>query len=72
MKDTPNFAAWSNENLAKFAYEAYDRMQAQQEAIMQLQGDFKDAMVQLRKLTGNRLDMGNTVAPALTKGSPSR
>lgn len=72
MKDTPNFAAWSNENLAKFAYEAYDRMQAQQEAIMQLQGDFKDAMVQLRKLTGNRLDMGNTVAPALAKGSPSR
>lgn len=72
MKDAPNFAAWSNENLANFAYDAYERMQAQQEAIMQLQGDFKDAMVQLRKLTGNRLDMGNTVAPTLAKSGPSR
>jgi hypothetical protein len=50
MKDTPNFAAWSNENLAKFAHEAYDRMQAQQEAIMQLQIDFKDAMSELRNV----------------------
>lgn len=48
--DTPNFAAWSNENLAKFASESYKRMQAQQEAIMQMQGDLKDAMVQLRRL----------------------
>ena len=72
MTDTPNFAAWSNENLAKFAYEAYDRMQAQQEAIMQLQGDFKDAMAQLRKHTGNGLNMGNPVTPALAKSVPSR
>jgi len=48
--DAPNFAAWSNENLAKFASDSYKRMQAQQEAIMQMQGDFKDAMVQLRQL----------------------
>lgn len=68
MRDTPNFAAWSNENLAKFAYESYDLLQAQQEAIMQLQGDFKDAMVQLRKLTSDRLDMGNSVAPTVAKG----
>ena len=46
----PDFAAWSNENLAKFASDSYKRMQAQQEVIMQLQGDFKDAMVQLRQL----------------------
>jgi len=72
MIDTPNFNAWSNENLAKFAYEAYDRMQAQQEAIMQLQGDFKDAMAQLRKHTSNGLNTGNPVAPAPTKGGPSR
>ena len=72
MIDTPNFNAWSNENLAKFAYEAYDRMQAQQEAIMQLQGDFKDAMAQLRKHAGNGLNTGNPVAPAPTKDSPSR
>jgi hypothetical protein len=49
MTSPPNFAAWSNENLAKFAEESYRRMQAQQEAIEQLQGDFKDAMVELRK-----------------------
>jgi len=52
----PNFAAWSNENLAKFALDSYKRMQAQQEAIMQLQGDLKDAMVQLRQLLKERND----------------
>ena len=72
MRDTPNFAAWSNENLASFAKDAYLRMQEQHEAIMQLQGDFKDAMVELRKQTGNRLNMGNPVAPALAKGGPGR
>ena len=51
MNDIPNFAAWSNENLAKFAMAAYVRMQEQQDAIMQLQGDFKDAMLEVRKLT---------------------
>lgn len=50
MSDTPNFAAWTNENLAKFAEEAYVRMQEQQNAIEQYQGDLKDAMVQLRQL----------------------
>lgn len=53
MNDIPNFAAWSNENLASFAKDAYLRMQQQQDAIMQLQGDLKDAMIQLRKLIGN-------------------
>jgi hypothetical protein len=72
VSDIPNFAAWSNANLAKFAKDAYLRMQAQQEAIEQLQGDFKDAMVELRKLTGNGLDMGNSVAPTLAKGGPGR
>ena len=51
MSDLPNFAAWSNENLAKFAMDAYVRMQEQQDAIMQLQSDFKDAMLEVRKLT---------------------
>ena len=50
MSDLPNFAAWNNENLAKFAVDAYRKMQQQQETIEQLQGDFKDAMVELRKL----------------------
>jgi hypothetical protein len=51
MNDLPNFAAWTNENLAQFAVDAYRKMQQQQEQIEQLQGDFKDAMVELRKLT---------------------
>ena len=72
MNDLPNFAAWSNENLAKFAKDSYLRMQAQQDAIMQLQGDFKDAMVELRKHTGNGLDRSHPIAPALAKGSPGR
>ena len=33
MTDGPNFAAWTNENLAKFAREAYARLQLQQEEI---------------------------------------
>ena len=49
MNDIPNFAAWSNENLAQFAKEAYVRMQHQQETIEQLRQDWKDAMAQLRK-----------------------
>jgi len=49
MNDTPNFAAWSNENLAQFAKEAYVRMQHQQETIEQLRQDWKDAMVEVRR-----------------------
>ncbi len=50
MQDLPNFQAWSQENLAKFATEAYLKMQQQQGQIEGLQRDFKDAMVELRKL----------------------
>lgn len=45
----PNFAAWSNENLARFALESYIRMREQEEAIEQYQRDLKDAMAELRK-----------------------
>ena len=55
MSDLPNFAAWSHENLAKFSIDAYRKMQEQQETIEQLQGDFKDAMCELRKLTSSGL-----------------
>ena len=55
MSDLPNFAAWSHESLAKFAVDSYRLMQQQQETIEQLQGDFKDAMVELRKLTSASL-----------------
>jgi len=68
MNDTPNFAAWSNENLAKFAHDSYTRMQQQQDAIMQLRGDLKDAMIELRKQAGDRLNVGHPITPALTKG----
>jgi len=56
VSDLPNFAAWNNENLAKFAADSYRKMQQQQQkTIEQLQGDFKDAMVELRKLTSASL-----------------
>lgn len=55
MSDLPNFPAWSNENLAKFAAEAYRKMQQQQDQIEQLQGDFKDAMCELRKQASSGL-----------------
>lgn len=51
MQETPNFAAWSNENLAKFALEAYLRLQVQQDALEQLRGDLKDAMQLVRAST---------------------
>ena len=47
----PNFAAWSHENLAKFAEEAYVRMREQQDALEQATANFKDAMCELRKLS---------------------
>ena len=49
QKDIPNFAAWSNENLAKFAAEAYVRMQNQQEEIENLKLDAKAALEAARK-----------------------
>jgi hypothetical protein len=55
MSDLPNFEAWSHQNLAQFAIHAYRKMQQQHDTIEQLQGDFKDAMVELRKLTSASL-----------------
>lgn len=49
-KDIPNFAAWSNENLAKFCTDSYLRMQEQQEVIEQLQQNWKDAMQEIRRM----------------------
>lgn len=51
MKDAPNFAAWSLENLAKFAQESYQRMIEQEQAIEQLRLDLKDAMKLVRQTT---------------------
>ena len=43
-KDVPNFAAWSNKNLADFAAEAYIRMQEMQEENEHLKLDAKAAL----------------------------
>jgi hypothetical protein len=49
-KDLPNFASWSNKNLADFCTEAYVRMQEQQEAMEQLRQNWKDSMIEIRRL----------------------
>jgi hypothetical protein len=46
----PAFDTWSQENLAKFAAEAYAKMQQQQERIEQLQNELKDAIKAYREL----------------------
>jgi hypothetical protein len=46
----PTFESWSQENLAKFAKEAYIKMQEQQNYIEQLQNDLKDAINAYRSL----------------------
>ena len=50
-QDLPNFAAWSNKNLADFATEAYIRLKEQQESVEQAQQDLKDL---LDKVWGNQ------------------
>ena len=46
----PAFETWSYENLAKFAAEAYAKMQQQQDQIEQLQNDLKDAIKAYREI----------------------
>jgi hypothetical protein len=46
----PAFNTWSQENLAKFAAEAYAKMQEQHDLIQQLQNDLKDAIKAYREL----------------------
>jgi len=45
-----NFTTWTQENLAKFAQEANDKMVEQNERIEQLQRDVKDAIEAYREL----------------------
>jgi len=49
-KNMPNFRTWSQENLAKFAQQANDKMIQQNDRIEQLQCDLKDAIAAYRKL----------------------
>jgi hypothetical protein len=46
----PEFATWSHENLAQFAFEAYAKLQAQDDHIQHLQCDLKDAIAAYREL----------------------
>ena len=46
----PDFATWQQENLAKFAAEAYSKMCDQAEEIMHLQQDLKTAIEAYRAL----------------------
>jgi hypothetical protein len=46
----PAFDTWSQENLAKFAAEAYAKMQEQHDQIQQLQNDLKDAIKAYREM----------------------
>jgi hypothetical protein len=43
-RETPDFASWEHDTLAKFATECYLRLQDEQAANEQLRLDFKDAM----------------------------
>ena len=46
----PAFDTWSQENLAKFAAEAYAKMQEQDDRIQQLQHDLKTAINAYREM----------------------
>ena len=48
-KDIPNFASWSNKNLADFCAEAYMRMQEMQEENEHLKLDAKAALEAARR-----------------------
>jgi hypothetical protein len=54
MKNVPNFAAWNLDTLAKFAGDAYVRMQEQEMALEQAQRDLKDAMKIIRFMIEER------------------
>lgn len=43
-RETPNFASWEHDTLAKFATECYLRLQDEQAANEQLRRDLKDSM----------------------------
>ena len=46
----PAFETWDRATLDRFAYEAYTKMQQQEERIQQMQNDIKDAIEAYREL----------------------
>lgn len=59
IKDTPNFEAWSNKNLADFATDAYIRMQEQAYDLEQARLNTKVALELIRKLVKENADGSN-------------
>jgi hypothetical protein len=53
VNQMPEFAAWSHENLARFAEESYARIKQQQEALELARLDLRDAMKLIRDLIKN-------------------
>ena len=51
MSNSPDFATWSQANLAKFAGEAYAKMCEQDDMIQHLQCDLKTAIEAYRTLS---------------------
>jgi hypothetical protein len=51
MSNRPNFATWSQANLANFAEEAYTKLCEQDDIIQQLQCDLKTAIEAYRNLS---------------------
>jgi len=51
MSNSPDFSAWSQANLAKFAGEAYAKMCEQDDIIQHLQCDLKTAIEAYRTLS---------------------
>ena len=49
-KKKPDFAAWHQDTLAKFASEAYDLLVAKGERIVELEKDVKTALQEVRRL----------------------
>jgi hypothetical protein len=50
MTNSPDFATWSQANLAKFAQESYAKLCEQDDRIQQLQCDLKTAITAYEKL----------------------
>jgi hypothetical protein len=55
-EDTPNFAAWSNKNLADFATDAYIRMQEMAYDLAQERLNTKAALEAARRLMKEKIN----------------
>lgn len=72
----PQFETWSHDNLAKFAHDAYAKMQEQDDRIQQLQCELKDALAAyravLRTSEGRPLDEPSPSQTSASSAASSR